>query len=398
MRHEQMLQQVLGSQSRQAGSQAPGDPQIAALPPALAQLLDGLANGRPANSWQDWKAQLERELAQFTLNEAEAERLRLALAQLELLDQSILGAQARPATEAAFILFRELNRFRGLRESNRQSSIEPLNQLLVAGLAVLGGRAEVSLLDAFRDAAVTEVDRLVECFKAGESELPDEVRRAILTGIDRLGSGFAGLAGDDLEAALRQLAQGGSLLAHLQNWEREVEQAQHGCVPVVGQHLQELLAQLEEGPADPQLLADWSQHHWPALAEFWKHNRDRLLVDLTGRGQLLPRIDQALERLGGLESAVPSAQVRLLEELEGLFAELAEHPLDLSPLDNNPHRWMGDLALAALADGVPAFHLAATAEALERDGISEFGQAFKDHLRGDSRPLVDALEAYLGRS
>lgn len=394
MRHELMLQQVLGGQTNQPGPQAPGDPQIVPLPPALAQLLDELPNG-PGN-WADWKTRLERELAQFTLNEAEAERLRLAQAQLETLDGHIQAGQARPAAEAAFILFRELHRFRGLRESNRQSSIEPLNQLLVAGLAVLQGRAEPSLLTTFRAPALAEVDRLVECFKAGESELPEEVRRAILTGIDRLGSGFAALDGEDLQAALVGLAQGGSLLAHLQSWERELEQSLHGYVPVVGSQVQELLAELEQGPADPELLSDWTRHHWPALAAFWRTNRDRLLVNLTARGQLLPRLDQALERLRGLESAVPSAQARQLEELESLFAELAENALDLAPLDSNPHRWMGDLALAALADGVPAFHLAATAEALERDGISEFGQAFKDHLQGDSRGLVDALEAYLG--
>lgn len=404
--NKRFLQQVVFGGSNSNSSQPPPTvgggsstaveespfPTIVALPSELVQLLDEAAQGeRRDEDFQQWTEALAHQLdilGLYTLHDAESKCVDEAKERLSNLSQSFSTGDLHSAVEHALLLFRSITRFEIQRKQNRQSQLDGVNEVLISGISVLQGRADPELLARFLPGLVEDIDRMVELFKQGEGHLPEEVKMAILTGLDRATKGVTSVQnlepGDQaqLKKALTQVAEGAGLLEQLQTWKDEYDAEAGGAVPVAGLTVQDLLTELsKKGQLSEKSLRFWSEVEHPKFYQFWLKSRGSLLIRTEVREPTIEKIDRVVETLSDLPSLSPGEQNRALLELDNLFVLVSNNQMPISKLERSPNRWIGDLCLAIAAGGIPLFYLDKTYH--------------DNNDKPESQELAKALDMYL---
>ena len=384
-------------------------PLIVPLPDDLVVLLQQAHQGQAdLPAFEQWLLGLREALhfkAQRLLHAGEEASLAEANAKSLELEAAFKGGEYVTAAEAAFLLFRSINRFEIQREKNRQSKLPQVNEFLLCALSHLEGRAEASLVLEALEGAVSDIDRMVELSKLGESVLPEVVQQAFLRGIDRAANGVEAVRAWDLsdkehlKKSISLIYDGAALLGTLQDWKEENDRASHGSVPLVGERVQRMLLQLSQaGFIKESTLNNWHNESFPQLLEFWRAHRATLLLKSHFRQQLIHDTDLLMEELSDLASLDSETQLRLLSGLDDLFNRMSIHRLELDKMSQDAKRWRADLMLAVLAGGVPNYYLNQTIEEMRTDGNLDTAQALESFmLEGDAAEIVLELERALGR-
>jgi hypothetical protein len=382
-------------------------PAIVALPRDVVAFLDEAAQGTlDKELWLQWLGGLRGRISQlnlYPLHGAEQKCLHEALAKLEDVQAHTLAGDAAQATEDALVLFRAMTRFEIQREKNRQSQLNGVNEFLISGLSFLEGNASTEVVMQVLPFAISDLDHMVELFKLGESHLPEEVKIAFLTGIERCSQGVGLMKSWDrqdrtqLRTALAHVTDGAGLLATLQTWKKESDQAAAGSLPVLGDVVQALLSQLtSKGRIDDSWLNQWHDEFFPQLMEFWIEARGSLLISTAVREPLIAQLDGVIDQLDSLEELQPDIQQRLLRELDSLFLTVSSNQMELSKLERSPQRWVGDLMIAIAAGGIPLFYLERTLQELASEGSEELVKAIQLYLEtGDTDLILTVLEGEL---
>lgn len=397
------------TQPEDVGSRPEGQefPVIVPLPHHVVDIFElAWENNLDMETFHLWLADFRAALSEkstYLLHQAEERALLEANEKCHLMTRALESGEIEEAIEEALLLFRSLNVFEMMRAGNRQCELGAVNELLLAGLSNLEGRAESEIVLGKVDMAAQELDQMVELYKLGEEHLPSEVKAAFLVGIQRSGDGlqkvraWVELDESQKRATLHSLANGAGLLAQLESWKKQSDLECLGAVPVVGERVQSMLLRMEQGQALPEEdLSAWEQSDYPSLLEFWESTRGSILVATKYRVTLLAQVNQELERLQTL-SELPMVQQRIsLSNLDRSFEQLAERHLDLSSLDDHPYRWRADLFLSILAGGIPTFYLWKTVERFVEQGDTECAEALKEYLEsGDGGALISLLEREL---
>lgn len=379
---------------------------IVPLPPALCQALDALAEGdwEPAHQqyWQSEKQSLDQLLTEseaLSLGPEQDGYVKQARAELQALDDALAAGQAEEASEAAFRLYRQLYLYERYRERSRHTQVEELNDVLLMGQALLCGKGSAEILHSLLPAFVGRTDHLLEAFKRGEEDLPAEVRQALLRGFDSLARALAQLRtwdGHD-EAALRKamtdLKNGAELVVHIHDWEQQML-APVEVLPGAGLEFLALQEELEAfGAAQEETLKLFMEQGLPQLQQAWTEMRQQLWVTPPMREQLGGRIEATFELLHRLPEVSAQEQQALLDTLVELYAELASLKPEREQYADHPSPWLGDLVLAALADGVPRFRLRQTASEAAAGPVQGWGAAVLRFLDEEDRGyLAEALD------
>lgn len=384
------------------GSSDGAVPAIVPLPLPLVAFLEASARseGPPPDDFWQWLSGLDialQEWRTYPLHQAESLYLEQAFEHLLKLRTQIEGAELAAATESGFRLFRSLDRFQRQRESNRQSRLPAVNDLVIRGLSLLEGQShDPAILAAAQPPAVAEINDLVELYKSLENSLPEEVRDAFLHGIEKATDGLKGVSSSDphqLRASLVALCQGAELLFTMREWQIMGEVERCGPVPLIGSFLRETV---ETGELPEDAAAQWDENLYPAFEQFWSTLRENLMVKAHARQSLRDGIDAEVEILQDLPDMSPDEIADCLTSLEGQFQALGQERLDLSPLAAQPLRWKSDLLLAVVAGGIPTFTLEQNIEQLSESGETVLADALATYLQTDDRePLLLALEGLL---
>ena len=384
-------------------------PLIVPLPQDLVVMLEQAHQGQADQStFETWLLGLREVLrckSQRLLHAGEEASLAEADAKSLELESTFKRGDYVAAAEAAFLLFRSINRFEIQREKNRQSKLDGVNEFLICALSHLEGRAEAPLVLEALEGAVSDIDRMVELSKLGESVLPEVVKQAFLRGIDRAADGVEALRAWDLsdkehlKKAIALIFDGASLLGTLQDWKDENDRASQGSVPFAGGTVQRMLLQItEKGFVKEGTLNTWHNESYPKLLDFWHANRATLLLKSHFRQQLIHDTDRLMAELADMASLDPGTQQRLLSGLEDLFHRMSIHRLELDKMSQDAKRWRADLILAVIAGGVPSYYLRQTIEEMRTDGNLDTAQALESFmLEGDAAEIVLELEGVLGR-
>ena len=198
-----------------------------------------------------------------------------------------------------------------------------------------------------------------------------------------------------LADAAANMANAGSILEHLDKWQREFEMESSCEVPVVGREVQELMMELQSNGALSLESVDlWYNELAPKIQEFWGPARHDFFMSRTFKDKLVGRIDTLLYELQELEEMTPQEQFDNLRALADAFAEVPARTYQRESFEHHPQPWLFDTFVAVLAKGVPRFQIDWIIEDMNQSTDTyELGRCLTQYLNTDDRDfLLDALD------
>ncbi|MBM3460514.1 MAG: hypothetical protein FJX76_00240 [Armatimonadetes bacterium] len=309
------------------------------LPPEVVRLVDDLYCGvDPADALalaEDWRARsirtLDREAGVFvsTADESALENARYLLERLRFPVAGGEPAARKVMTDVAELvpMLRRVSRNR-LRVWFVDA--EPLDALLVAGVAVAQGRGQAEAVVRRLSPAALYMRDLYEHFRQRAPSLPDSVREEVRHGFDRVTDGLELLGTwltdgrkETLERALCALRAGCEAVSQVERW-RAAGERTRAAVPVGGEPLGALLDAARCGDADRAARAARFREVWmPRLYGLLEQFRQELPLNLETRDVLLEELGEALGALDGtLESSDATELESVVKQLEQAFASL----------------------------------------------------------------------------
>lgn len=348
---------------------------IVALPPGVVVFLNALYHERVLEStWEGLQVELERAWLWLEVHGAysvcpEEENLlenlgfllREAEASLELGSCSAILSRLQPTLENAY---HHMQHILYQRQRMAQAQDECLNDLLLAGWAVLQGRAAPEVLRERIPLALDRVACLRGLMEVYAEQLAPAFSQEVARGLDELEAALAELPGD--EAALTRAARAAFYADVFQEWEqdfrRQSEQAfGRYAIPEVGADLEEICARGWQLDRSRWGLGIWRLRKvlFPSLVARWEEQRERVLLTAEPEKALLP-VENAMEQLS--------------EALTNLTDETRTAPQVLTGLED---------ALSSLSEAYQAF---------ERARLS------REHLSPTLATYYDAAQGVLGGS
>jgi hypothetical protein len=381
-------------------------PYVVPLPPEVVALLESKHQSKKnltqSPSWLALKSHLQETLEKmerWSSHEGLDAPLSTAKERLSSLEAG-LGEETdmEKVTQEAYRLFGALNEYVRLRETLDVCALPEVNAAVHAIHALKRGRLEWPEVEPTKQELVARVDTLVSLFKDGSDHLPPEIQHALLKGFDSMNNAVAQWNTQDstkLDDLAANLASAGTILEHLDKWQKDFEAELKCEVPLVGREFKAMLMELEsQGGLSNATLDAWYEDVGPRLQEFWTPARHDFFMPRAFKDRLVGRIDTCLYNLQDLENMPPQQQYDALREVADAFAELPTRTFERDAFEHYPQPWLFDTFSAALAKGVPRFQLEwMAAQMSEQSDTYEMGRCLQSYLDSDDRDyILDALE------
>ena len=380
-------------------------PYVVPLPPEVVTLLEskhrGTANLKASPAWLSLKTQLQEtmdEMTRWASHEGLDEPLLRAREHLTALDVGLDTESVETATQHAFRLFGALNEYVRLKLSMDICTLPEVNEAVHAVHALKRGRLEWTDVEPVKQALVTRVDSLVVLFRDGSDHLPAEIQQALLQGFDSMNTAVAQWNTQDSSTLVdlaQNLANAGTVLEHLDTWQKEFE-AEITCeVPLVGREIQGMLSELEsQGGLSSTTVEQWYDDVGPRIQEFWTPARHDFFMSRALKDRYVGRIDARLFELQDLESMPAQKQYDTLRDLADAFAELPSRTFAREAFEHYPQPWLFDTFSAVLAKGVPRYQIEWMVQEMTQHGDTyELGRCLQAYLDSDDRDyILDALD------
>ncbi|MFA7483734.1 MAG: hypothetical protein WC314_24765 [Vulcanimicrobiota bacterium] len=380
-------------------------PYVVPLPPEVVKLLEskhrGAGNLTQSASWSALKSHLSQTLERmkrWSCHEGLDPWVETAEKHLEVLEVRLTeDGQLEELTETTFRLFGALHEYGRLQYTLRECEIDEVDDTIQALHALKRGRLEWPDLDLVKLRLIDRVDQLVKLFKDGSDHLPEEIQQALLKGFESMNRAVAVMNTRDpekIDDIAADLSNAGSILEHLDEWQKEFE-AENSCeVPVIGREVHELMVELQTNGCLSEASLDlWYNELATKIQEFWGPSRHEFFMPRPLKDRLVGRIDTLLYELQELEHMPPQKQFHSLRDLADAFAEIPTRTFEPEWFENHPQPWLYDTFVAALAGGVPRFQLQWMVEDLgQNPDTYELGQCLKNYLNSEDRDfLLDGL-------
>ena len=381
--------------------------EVVALPPLLVEILEAKHVGESvltssqAVQWWPLSNSLEatiEDMRRFSSHDALDREVEIAAQSLMVLQEAIVASPwTEEFQEACYRLYRAMANYGEIRKELTACPVLQFDTLIHALQAHLRGRLSLAVARQFQPPAIARMEELVSLYKRAEDSLPVEIRQGLLSGIDLCSQALASLAGEDpgtLTEACALLRDGGTLLAHLQNWKAAAESEGASAIPLVGEQVTQMLADLESsGQLDDEVLELWTEDWFWQLQESWAQARHDFFMPRAKKDQLVGRLDALMVELRDLVEKPPRLQLELLLSAERHFEEIAISGFNLEFLAQHRSAWMADVFLAVLAGGVPSYQALEFRDSLLSSSEHQYGQLLASYLEGKDRDfLLDALE------
>jgi len=381
-------------------------PYVVPLPPEVVALLEskhqGAASLGLSPNWLALKSHLlqtAERMKRWSSHEGLDPSVETAQEQLAKFEQGLAGeTKLEDLTQSAYRLFGALNEFARLRASLSVCKIPEIDEAVQALYAVRRGRLEWPEVEPVKERLIARVDHLVQLFKDGSEHLPEEIQQALLKGFASMNTAVAQMNTRDdaqLSEAAANLANAGTILEHLDKWQKEFE-AENSCeVPVVGREVQDLMMELQSnGALSSQSVDFWYNELAPKLQDFWGPARHDFFMTRAQKDRLVGRIDTRLYELQELENMTPQEQFDNLRDLADAFAEVPSRTYQREWFEHHPQPWLYDTFVAVLAKGVPRYQIDWLIEEMSQSSDTyELARYLKEYLRTDDRDfLLDALD------
>ena len=381
-------------------------PYVVPLPPEIVALLESKHKGAPnltqSASWIALKSHLTQtteRMKRWASHEGLDPVVAGAEEQLTKFEEGLGGqVNLEELTQSAYRLFGALNEYARLRSTLRTCQIPEIDEAVQALHAVKRGRLGWDEVEPVKERLIARVDHLVVLFKDGSGHLPEEIQQALLKGFASMNTAVAQMNTRDesqLADAAANMANAGSILEHLDKWQREFEMESSCEVPVVGREVQELMMELQSNGALSLESVDlWYNELAPKIQEFWGPARHDFFMSRTFKDKLVGRIDTLLYELQELEEMTPQEQFDNLRALADAFAEVPARTYQRESFEHHPQPWLFDTFVAVLAKGVPRFQIDWIIEDMNQSTDTyELGRCLTQYLNTDDRDfLLDALD------
>ena len=381
-------------------------PYVVPLPPEVVALLEskhkGAANLGLSANWLALKSHLlqtTERMKRWSSHEGLDASVETAEEHLANFELGLSGeAKLEDLTQSAYRLFGALNEFARLRAGLSVCKITEIDEAVQALYAVQRGRLEWSEVDPVKERLIARVDYLVQLFKDGSEHLPEEIQQALLKGFASMNTAVAQMNTRDdgqLAEAAANLANAGTILEHLDKWQKEFE-AESSCdVPVVGREVQRLMMELQSnGALSTQSVDLWYNELAPKVQDFWGPARHDFFMTRPLKDKLVGRIDTRLYELQELENMTPQEQFDNLRDLADAFAEVPARTFQREWFEHHPQPWLYDTFVAILAKGVPRYQIDWIIEDMSQSSDTyELARCLREYLQTDDRDfLLDALD------
>ena len=271
-----------------------------------------------------------------------------------------------------------------------------VNGLIHAIHAHLRGHLHLKLIDMYAQQAQTKINELVELYKNAQDTLEEPTKQALLKGIDSMAEAFQQLKKGDpesLKSCLANLKNGATILEHLAAWKDDFEKSETPPVPIVGNYVRGMLAELQQnGALSPETLHNWVEDEFWNLQEHWAKSRHDLFMPRPQKDRVVERLDSLMVNLRDLDQMPARVQEQLLNNLESQYESLSRMGFKVDDLRKHPAGWLVDLFLATLSGGVPRYKLNETIEEFEGTDYQIYSDFLSKYLQEKDRDhLLDAL-------
>ncbi len=299
------------------------------------------------------------------------------------------GACPSTAHRVGVLAFRLARQVRQLEVNRRRTyfvDIEPVDALLVAGVACCQGRAAKQAVLRRLAPAAAEVEVWGEVFEQWQEELTSRQVASLEKGFLELTGALGQLERDPTSSSgLSRLRSGAQKVARLRVWEAELMGVEPSAIPLVG----EVLHQSLDEPQECLLLLE-------ELEDYWQDQPAQTLLPLQTREVLLNTIEENL-RCFRRELELGRDLYSAVFQLEASFAALEHATLDPQRAEGTSYERVVQVLVAAWQKGVPDLSLRNFARSVAEEGPGSLLRATLFHYLRERDPdyLVAALEHYL---
>lgn len=381
-------------------------PYVVPLPPEVVSLLESkhksagdLSRSAPWLALKSHLLQTTERMKRWSSHEGLDQSVGTAEEQLAIFEEGLSAeTKLEDLTQSAYRLFGALNEYARLRAGLSVCKIPEIDEAVQALYAVKRGRLDWSEVDPVKERLIARVDNLVQLFKDGSEHLPEEIQQALLKGFASMNTAVAQMNTRDegqLQEAAANLANAGTILEHLDKWQKEFE-AESSCdVPLVGREVQDLMMELQSnGALSAESVDLWYNELAPRIQEFWGPARHDFFMSRALKDKLVGRIDSRLYELQEFENMAPQEQFDNLRDLADAFAEVPARTYQREWFEHHPQPWLYDTFVAVLAKGVPRFQIDWIIDDMSQSSDTyELARCLKEFLQTDDRDfLLDALD------
>lgn len=375
------------------------------LPPVLVKLLEEKkSKGKPSPATTVAWAQLRQKLARvssqlgYLASHEELEKIAYEVASLLASLDADLNDSGKHLEfqQNCYKLYTAMSRYADCRRQLSVTELEAVNTLIHAIQAHLRGNLPAEALKFYEAEMQKEVSELLQLYKDVAPDLPDEARQALLKGIDSFTHARKLLQNAEpssLKNASIDLKNGALLLEHLVKWRRDFFFSQQSPVPVVGDTVRQMLAQLQNGgKLDQQTLHHWVEERFWDLQEHWAQSRHDFFMPRYKKDKLVGQIDGLMLALRDLDQLAPRDQEQLLFRLESHYEDLVDAGFDMSKFETHTLHWLAELFVAILKKGVPRYQILETIDHFKNTNEAYYAVFLQKYLDEDDRDyILDAL-------
>ena len=376
------------------------------LPPSLVALLeekkrnDGRLGPQGTKTWTKLMPSLIKTFMNVRAMASHQSLEDIAIdvgSRLDRLQKTVQKAEAfDDFTADCFGLYSRLNDYVQVRTSLAVTRVPALDALFHAVQAHLRGSLPEPTLVIFEQGARASIDELLALYKDVAPTLEEQGRQALLKGFASLTQATKELKvrqPESLRKACINLRNGAVLIEHLAKWKDDYESSEAPVIPVVGEFVRGMLAQLkEQGSLSPEILQLWSEEKFWDLQEHWAAARHDFFMSRPQKDKFVTRLDSLMLNLRDLHQLESPVQEQLLVTLESHYAAQVGLGFDLEKLQQYPSPWLVDLIVAVLSNGVPRFKIEDAVQQLRGTEYGELADLMARYLSEDDRDyLLDAL-------